>query len=249
MVGGLLLGLLLTGCAQPPRNTLRPKSQIAEARLTPPKKAIVRPQSYLVAPGDTLESIASRFDLDPRQLAEWNNLSRPFLLRKSQSLRLFPQKPPLVPVISTADKRDQAHKNGKKNSKIPAISIDKDTNLKLYWQWPIKGSILKPYSDTNRKGIDIAAQKGQTVRSAEAGKVMYGGDGIVGYGHLLIIKHNDSYLSVYAHNDKLLVKEGEQVNAGQPIAKVGGEAPHSYLHFEIRQYGTPVNPVNYLPDN
>ena len=118
----------------------------------------------------------------------------------------------------------------------------------MHWQWPVKGKILKNFYQTGKKGIDILGKYGQSVRSAALGKVVYSGDGLIGYGNLVIIKHNDLYLSAYANNRRLLVNEGQQVKKGQEIAEIGrAKDKTSTLHFEIRKNGKPVNPVNFLP--
>lgn len=119
-------------------------------------------------------------------------------------------------------------------------------SLKLYWQWPIKGKIIKNFSQTGKKGIDISARIGQKIKSASAGKVVYAG--LIGYGKLLIIKHNYLFLSAYSNNHRLLVKEGQLVKKGQVIAEIGRlEGKQTALHFEIRKNGTPVNPLKFLP--
>ncbi len=120
--------------------------------------------------------------------------------------------------------------------------------LKLHWQWPIKGRVLKNFSQTGNKGIDIGGTFGQPVKAAAAGKVVYSGHGLVGYGNLLIIKHNSQFLSAYGNNRRLMVREGQMVDKGQTIAEVGkAGGSQTSLHFEIRRKGKPVNPVHYLP--
>lgn len=123
------------------------------------------------------------------------------------------------------------------------------SNTQLQWAWPVKGKILQSYAPAKgKKGIDIAAGEGTLIRAAEKGKVVYSGQGLRGYGLLLIIKHNETFLSAYAHNQSLLVKEGQIVEKGQVIAKLGNTGTDRYkLHFEIRKSGQPVNPISYLP--
>ena len=118
----------------------------------------------------------------------------------------------------------------------------------LRWLWPIKGKILKNFYETNKKGIDIEGGIKQDVKAAESGIVVYSGDGLVGYGNLLIIKHNDEFLSAYGNNSKLLVKEGETIKRGEVIALIGVGISHGIpaLHFEIRKEGKPTNPTAYL---
>ncbi|MFA0414127.1 peptidoglycan DD-metalloendopeptidase family protein [Vibrio renipiscarius] len=118
------------------------------------------------------------------------------------------------------------------------------------WLWPTKGRVIKNFSagDQGNKGIDIAGQRGQSINATAAGSVVYSGNALRGYGNLVIIKHNDKYLSAYAHNDKLLVHEGQSVKAGQKIATMGSSGTNSVrLHFEIRYQGKSVNPKRYLP--
>jgi lipoprotein NlpD len=131
--------------------------------------------------------------------------------------------------------------------KKSTISIDKEKVLKLNFEWPLKGKVLKQFFQSNSKGIDIAGKNGQSVSAAEAGKVVYSGQGLLGYGNLLIIKHTDIFLSAYANNSRLLVGEGDVVNKGQAIAEVGQiGSKRASLHFEIRKNGKPVNPLAFL---
>ena len=124
--------------------------------------------------------------------------------------------------------------------------IDPD---QLDWAWPAKGKIVAGFSETaNLKGIDIAGTAGEPVRASAAGRVVYAGSGLRGYGKLIIIKHNATYLSAYAHNREILVKEGQQVTRGQKIAEMGNtDADQVKLHFEIRRLGKPMDPAKYLP--
>jgi lipoprotein NlpD len=136
----------------------------------------------------------------------------------------------------------------KSQQKKSIVSIDNKKMLEFSFGWPIKGRVLKSFSPSHNKGIDIAGKNGQLVKAAEAGKVVYGGQGLIGYGELLIIKHNDVYLSAYANNSRLLVNEGEYVQKGQAIAKVGNVGiKRTSLHFEIRENGKPINPLKLLP--
>jgi len=120
--------------------------------------------------------------------------------------------------------------------------------LELNFGWPIKGRVLKRFSPSRNKGIDIAGKSGAAGKSDRSRKVAYGGQGLIGFGKLLIIKHNDAYLSAYANNSRLLVNEGEHVEKGQAIAEVGRVgSKRMSLHFEIRKNGKPVNPLKLLP--
>ncbi len=132
-----------------------------------------------------------------------------------------------------------------------AVSKPKPQNDKVdKWLWPTKGRVVKNFSagDQGNKGIDIAGQRGQSINSTAAGTVVYSGNALRGYGNLVIVKHNEHYLSAYAHNDQLLVKEGQSVKAGQKIATMGSSGTNNVrLHFEIRYQGKSVNPKRYLP--
>jgi lipoprotein NlpD len=134
-----------------------------------------------------------------------------------------------------------------KSQQQSIVSIHKKM-LELEFGWPIKGKVIKGFSPSRNKGIDIAGKKGQSVNATEAGQVVYGRQGLIGFGKLLIIKHNDVYLSAYANNSHLLVKEGQHVEKGQVIAEVGDVGiKRTSLHFEIRKNGKPVNPLKLLP--
>ncbi|HEX6794735.1 MAG TPA: peptidoglycan DD-metalloendopeptidase family protein [Casimicrobiaceae bacterium] len=130
----------------------------------------------------------------------------------------------------------------------PSTSTANDSD-RLDWAWPAKGKIVTAFSETaNLKGIDIAGTAGEPVRASAAGRVVYAGDGLRGYGKLIIIKHNNTYLSAYAHNREILVKEGQQVTRGQKIAEMGKtDADQVKLHFEIRRHGKPMDPTKFLP--
>ena len=116
------------------------------------------------------------------------------------------------------------------------------------WMWPTSGKVISPFSESGNKGLDFAGKAGEPVLAAGDGKVVYAGAGLRGYGELVIVKHNATFLSAYAHNRKILVKEGQQVSRGQKIAEMGNtDADSVKLHFEIRKQGKPVDPAQYLP--
>jgi lipoprotein NlpD len=130
------------------------------------------------------------------------------------------------------------------------LSNQSQTVSDINWRWPHVGTVIAAYSTSGKvnKGIDIAGNPGDSVRAAASGNVVYAGDGLLGYGNLVIVNHNEHYLSAYAHNRKVLVREGEDVTAGQKIAELGSSGTdRPKLHFEIRKNGNPVNPVPYLP--
>lgn len=149
--------------------------------------------------------------------------------QKEAAPRLEPTPPP-TPAVAAA----------------PSVTATDDD--KLSWMWPSDGRIIATFDEGRNKGIDIAGRMGQQVVAAGAGKVMYAGSGIRGYGNLVIVKHSNSLLSAYAHNRKIVVKEGDNVAKGQVIAEMGdSDAELVKLHFEIRQQGKPVDPSRFLP--
>lgn len=216
---------------------------------------------HVVASGETLYSIAWKYGLDYRRLAAANGIAPPYTIRAGQRLRVKGISLPEAPEPA----RPSAHKGVAKASQRPsraataalptsapeAGSEPKPVNVSREpWLWPATGKVLARFSasGTVNKGIDIAGQRGQAVQSARSGKVVYAGTGIAGYGQLVIVKHDDLYLSAYAHNERLLVVEGQDIQAGQKIAEMGDNGTDQVLlHFEIRKEGQPVDPMSLLP--
>lgn len=151
--------------------------------------------------------------------------------------------------LAQAEKMQEETAKGKNVRVATATEPAADGDDELEWGMPAKGKIIAEFSESaNRKGIDISGKLGQPVLASAAGKVVYSGSGLRGYGKLVIIKHNKAYLSAYAHNDQILVKEGQNVGKGQKIAEMGSsDSDQVKLHFEIRKFGKPVDPVQYLP--
>ncbi len=193
---------------------------------------------HIVEKGDTLHAISWRYGVNAKSLARWNNISPPYTIYPGQKLR----------VNSTAPIRG-AKSPSKKSSRKSAAKPSKPVKTVPVgdWRWPVKGKLLSKFSGSNN-GIDIVAKEGAVISATSAGKVVYAGSGLRGYGNLLIIKHNASFFSAYAHCRKLFVAEGATVKAGQKIAEVGSTGTdRTKLHFEIRKDGNPVNPLKYLP--
>ena len=168
----------------------------------------------------------------------------------TKSINLVPHKSLSTPSYTHKKNPVKRHVSQKKdsNNSKSKTSIEHKKMSALNFGWPIKGKVLKKFSPSSNKGIDIAGKQGQLIKAAEAGKVVYEGQGLIGFGKLLIIKHNALYLSAYTNNSRLLVNEGESVEKGQAIAKVGGVGiKRTSLHFEIRKNGKPVNPLKFLP--
>ncbi|MCC2637711.1 MAG: Peptidase [Moraxellaceae bacterium] len=217
----------------------------------------------MVAAGDTLYSIALRYEKDYQELALLNRLDARFTIRPGQRLRLRGSpapRPPAPPVatrrkpvgpVPTAErnpvtKRQTAQAGGG----APEVRISSPASAALAWTWPAKGPVIGRFGSAGvtGKGLDIGGRRGDSVLAAASGVVVYAGSGLVGYGRLLIIRHDDNYISAYAHNDRFLVSEGERVQPGQAIAEMGASgADREKLHFEIRERGKPVDPQRFLP--
>lgn len=222
----LIALMVIAGCASP-------QSKVASS---PKKRDLSSSSYYIVKKGDNLSTVGYRSGHGYKQLARWNRISPPYTIYPGQKLKLF---------SGTRSKISSKKKINIKNSSN--ISTINKKVLRLYWSWPVKGQILRGFYATGNKGIDIAGRVGQKIKAARSGVVVYSGSGLAGYGKLLIIKHNYLYLSAYAHNRRLLVKEGQRVKKDQHIAEMGvGVNAKPSLHFEIRKNGKPVNPLNYL---
>ena len=204
---------------------------------------------HRVKAGETLYSIAFEYGRDHRDVARWNRIRRPYTIYPKQKLRIIPIRGDRKTNKQTAKVATRAVSPARKpvpvNNKIRYVS-----NAKLKWQWPTRGKVVSTFSlrDPGRRGIDIVGKKGQPVKAAAAGRVVYRGNGLRGYGNLIILKHNDTYFSAYAHTEDVVVKENEKVKLGQRIADMSNTSSEkTKLHFEIRRNGKPVNPLGYLP--
>jgi lipoprotein NlpD len=199
------------------------------------------PDYHVVRSGDTLYSIAFGYRIDERDLAAWNRLGEGSVIYVGQKIKLTG--------AASAGRNAGATKSASSGSSSPAPAKKPATPV-TGWRWPTDGTIVAAYgsSSKTRSGIQIGGRRGQAVRAAASGQVVYSGSGLAGYGQLVIVKHNENYLSAYGHNESLLVFEGVRVNTGQQIARMGvGPGQRTMLHFEIRQDGQPVDPVRYLP--
>ncbi|MDO5679431.1 MAG: peptidoglycan DD-metalloendopeptidase family protein [Pelistega sp.] len=193
---------------------------------------------HVVQRGDTLYSIARRHNVSVNQLLSLNNISNASQIEVGQRLRLGTGAP------ATAATRTPAASTSSASSSSPRVASDAKL---VSWDWPVRGNIISQYSESTR-GIDIAGSIGDPVKAAAAGTVSYVGNGLRGLGNLILITHGNGFISAYAHNDKLLVKQNERVTKGQKIAELGqSDTTSPRLHFEIRRNGSPVNPLSYLP--
>ncbi len=250
---------------------------------------------YTVKRGDTLISIALNHGQDYRDIAVWNNMSDPNLIRVDQVLRVTPPPgasagdsgvivrpvtPPggASPAPATAARTepagakkpysDETYAQMQRDANRTAVAVVAAPAIKpepkpeprpgepdadgddVAWAWPLRGRIIGQFSESGaNKGLDIAAKVGDPVLAAGAGRVVYSGQGLRGYGRIVIVKHNNTFLSAYAHNSTLLVKEGQTVARGQKIAEAGNtDSDVPKLHFEIRRQGKPVDPAKFLPE-
>ncbi|MHB8455207.1 MAG: peptidoglycan DD-metalloendopeptidase family protein [Acidiferrobacterales bacterium] len=245
-----LLGFLVIGCSGP---RIRP---VISDRATSMRHPESRYRTVLH--GDTLYSIAWESGRDYRELAVWNDIAAPYTIQPGQRLRLFPPRAHARMPPSPSISRVALPAAGPPRPSVPARTAPRPLRPHATfsaergvgpWVWPAKGRILSGFNHSGTEnGLDIAGWRGEPVLAAAAGKVVYQGSGLRGYGQLIIIKHNDEYLSAYAHNERILVKDGEIVKRGQEIAEMGDTGTDRVkLHFEIRRHGSPVNPLKYLP--
>lgn len=227
---------------------------------------------YIVGGGDTLYSVAFLEGLDYKELANWNKISDPYLIRRGQKLVLKappgyikPTEPKRVieyakPVLrpSTEQLATQSTASGnvtpENNDASVASNTSKSAIVKQFnedWVWPVEKTAYQSNNPSAlNNGLDILAAKGATIMATESGQVVYAGNGLKGYGNLIIIKHSEDYLSAYANNKDILVQEGDAINQRQVIANLGQtQAGQGQLHFEIRKNGQSLNPLTLLPKN
>lgn len=208
---------------------------------------------HIVSRGETLYSIAWRYGVDYKDLARRNGINRQYTIFPGQKVYLSgaaPKAKASTKVVKAPASRSIPSRSKSTTKVVKAPDNVKTTNSRLVWQWPATGEVLAGFSSQKslNKGVDINGRLGESVLAAAPGVVVYAGSGIRGYGKLLIVKHNEHYLSAYAHNSKLLVQEKGVVKAGQKIAEIGNSGTdRSKLHFEIRREGKPVDPLQYLP--
>ncbi len=274
----LFVCLWLAGCAPWEPAPVEDRSRVGEdpgVRATSghhERVSLSPPPNYEVRRGDTLYSIAFRYGLDWREVAGWNRIEAPYMIRPGQELRLT--EPPSASKSATVRRETRSstpaspsprapdpepERAGVEESPEPSSSTEQPpassasgnsrTVGGVEWQWPASGQVVSPFdASATRRGLGIGGQAGQPVYAAASGKVVYSGTALIGYGELIIIKHSDTLLSAYGHNRVRLVEEGDGVSRGDPIAEMGlNERDEELLHFEIRRNGQPVDPLGYLP--
>ncbi|MFT6901001.1 MAG: lipoprotein NlpD [Colwellia sp.] len=266
-VAFLGLSLFLAGCSSnhKPAPVVDVQGSIP---LSKRLKSSLKGREYIVKKGETLYSIAWRANVDINSLATFNNLASPYRIFPGQKLSLVKNsaqasnhiarvekqknKKPIRVKKPVASNKKQAYGKNVRGQKVNNKTSTKVTTFSQKiknWLWPAKGKVIEGFSTAKQgnKGINIAGTRGDSVKSTANGVVVYAGDALRGYGRLIIVKHNDDYLSAYAHNDSILVKEQQLVKAGQIIAKMGDtDAERVMLHFEVRFRGKSVNPMKYL---
>lgn len=226
-------------------------SPISMGPAMPGSENAGKPGYYSVRSGDTLTKIALDHGQAWRDIAKWNGLDNPNVIEVDQVLRVVP---PVVPPVSAEAKAPATQKQAstpqvaQAQTAPQAASPSNTTDDGLAFAWPHQGAVLAGFDEAKNKGLDFAGKAGDPVMAAADGKVVYAGSGLRGYGNLVILKHNNTYLTAYAHNQTLLVKEDQAVQKGQRIAEMGStDADRVKLHFEIRKQGKPVDPTKYLP--
>jgi lipoprotein NlpD len=273
---GIVLSVLLAGCSSTPSGGVRVVDR--NGNKSAPTRQPVTTGQYVVKRGDTLFSIAFRYGWDWKALAARNNIPEPYTIHVGQAIRFDGRSasnavaaaPVVAPQVSSSTSSSPS--GSLKTTVIsrpvnaaPVVTAPASTTSATVpvntpvvagarsasgWAWPTNGILIAKFSSNGslNKGIDIAGDLGQPVLAASDGSVVYAGSGLRGYGELLIIKHSDTYVSAYGHNRRLLVREGQQVKAGQTIAEMGSTgADRVKLHFEIRRQGKPVDPLEFLP--
>lgn len=246
----------------PPASASRPAARPDPSTL-PGYENMGKPGYYTVKPGDTLIRIGLDAGQNWRDVARWNKIENPNLLEVGQVLRIAPPDaapasegvvvrpvapPTPVPPMVT-DSKVAATAPAPVAAPSPAAPANATADSEgLGFIWPHNGAIGAGFDEAKNKGVDVVGKAGDPVLAAADGKVVYAGSGLRGYGNLVIIKHNNTFLTAYAHNQALLVREDQAVKRGQTIAQMGNsDADQVKLHFEIRRLGKPVDPLKYLP--
>jgi len=239
-------------------------SAVGGAAIAPPVQPEAGPGFYRVKPGDTLYGIARAQKQRPSDIIKWNNLPESKQVNIDQLLRVAP--PGSTPSGTTAASTDDGSKQassaaGSKsgppvigapaatanNNSAPDTSTPAISSKGAWLAWPAQGEVITKFGEGGSKGIDIGGKLGEPVKAAAAGRVVYAGSGLRAYGQMIIVKHGNDFLTAYAHNSKLLVKEGDAVRQGTPIAEMGtGPSNKPLLHFELRKSGQAVDPVPSL---
>ena len=223
-----------------------------------PSRSVAKPgQTVTIRKGDSVYALARIHSITPADLIAWNNLRNPDTIYPGQVLRLYPAgagsstaASASRPATSTAAGTSRPAASATPAPVVVSTNAPAPAASGISWRWPANGALISRFvaGDATKQGIGIAGASGDDVLAAAAGTVVYSGAGLVGYGELIIIKHNEQWLTAYGHSRKRLVNEGQVVRAGDRIAEMGRtSAARDMLHFEIRHNGKPVDPLRYLP--
>ncbi len=278
LLGLLVAGMLLVACGTSPTSRApveERRTAVSRPVMDPNTVAVKQPPGfenagkvgyYTVKPGETLIRIGLETGQNWKDIARWNNLEQPNQIEVGQVLRVTP---PVTAVAATTESNGvvtrpissasiasgqvqpgQTSSAAAKPSAAAAAAAEPAAAAEsgLSWIWPVPGPVLAGFDELKNKGLDLGGAAGEPVLAAAEGRVVYVGAGLRGYGNLIILKHNNTYLTAYAHNKTLLVKEDQAVRKGQKIAEMGNsDADRVKLHFEVRRQGKPVDPLKYLP--
>ena len=274
LAAGLLVGCASGSRAPAPVEDRSPGARAQPAVVADPAKTLPgaenagKPGYHTVRPGDTLIRISLDTGQNWRDIARWNNIDNPNVIEVGQVLRVIPPvgsvsdvagaRPPVPAASAPATGTPPVASTPRGTATAPVASLPPANNLPaasageddVPWGWPTSGAatVLAGFDEQRNKGLDLAGKPGDPVLASADGRVVYAGAGLRGYGNLIILKHNNTFLSAYAHNQALLVKEDQTVRKGQKIAEMGSsDADRVKLHFEIRRQGKPVDPAKYLP--
>ena len=272
-----LLAVTLVGCGSSPlnrapvedRNNTGANSPTVAVAVKPPPgfENAGKPGYYTVKPSDTLIHIGLEAGQSHKDIARWNALENPNKIEIGQVLRVVPpagdavvQTRPVnagnvvtAPITNAPGTATAKPASGAASAPVlaaakPASAPVNGGEDELGWIWPGKGSVIAEFDEVKNKGVDLSGNAGDPVLASADGKVVYAGAGLRGYGTLIILKHNNTYLTAYAHNQSLQVKEDQTVKKGQKIAEMGSsDTDRVKLHFEVRRQGKPVDPLKYLP--
>ncbi|MEO7009091.1 MAG: peptidoglycan DD-metalloendopeptidase family protein [Caldimonas sp.] len=241
-------------------------SAVDAGKAPAPLEAVPKPGYYIVKPGDTLIRIGLENGQNWKDLVRWNGLENPNVIEVGQALRVVP--PNVDPGSAMARPVTAARVETRPlaAASAPAVAVPANSapvvaaapappppaaaqgDDDIRWAWPANGTVTAPFEEGKVKGLVISGKAGDPVYAAADGRVVYAGSGLRGYGNLVILKHNATYLTAYAHNQTLLVKEDQNVKRGQKIAEMGStDADSVQLHFEIRKQGKPIDPAKLLP--
>jgi lipoprotein NlpD len=263
-LAALLAALTLSACSNKGRlapvddHSLNSARTATPTRVLPGAENAGKPGYYTVKPGDTLIRIGMDNGQSGRDIARWNKLENPNLIETGQVLRVIPPAPeapaakpaasPNAVAATPATPVASAPVAASTTPAAPAAAVASEEAISF--QWPARGNVIAGFDEAKNKGLDIAGKAGDPVLAAADGRVVYAGAGLRGYGNLIILKHNNTFLTAYAHNQTLLVKEDQVIKRGQKIAEMGNsDADQVKLHFEIRRQGKPIDPAKYLSAN